>query len=108
MKGNDVNMQKFTTWGLALGLAGVLLAGTIHNEPAMADVEAMQAADLKDAIESARRFDRDLRACKQALGPSADLVQIAGTDDYVCREMPIEPTPAELLHRYAELAGRKI
>lgn len=105
MKGSDVNMQKFTTWGLALGLAGVLLAGTIHNEP---DVEAMQAADLKDAIESARRFDRDLRACKLAMGPSADLIQIEGRDDYVCREVRIEPTPAELLHRYAELAGRKL
>ena len=103
-----MNMQKFTTWGLALGLAGALLAGTIHKEPTAADVEEMQAADLKDAIEASRRFQRDLRACKRALGPSADLIQIEGRDDYVCREMPIEPTPEHILHRYVELAGRKI
>lgn len=103
-----MNMQKFTTWALALGLAGALLAGTIHTEPTMADIESMQAADLEDAKQAARRFQRDLRACKLAMGPSADLIQIEGRDDYVCREMPIEPTPESILHRYSELAGRKL
>ena len=71
----------------------------------------MQAEDLADAQRTAKlaaqRFERDLRACKKALGPSADLVQIERTGDYVCREVDVEPTPAEVLHRYYDL-GRKL
>ena len=44
----------------------------------------------------------------QERGPSAELIQIRGSDDYVCREREIEPTPAEVLHRYADLSGRKL
>lgn len=54
---------------------------------------------------SARRFERDLRACKKAVGPSADLVQIQGTEHYVCRDMPIEPTPPAVFGKYALLVG---
>ena len=92
---------------MALAAGGALLDG-----PSDAEVARMQAEDLADAQHaaklSAQRFERDLRACKKALGPSADLVQLADSDHYVCREMPIEPTPAEVLHRYSELAGRKL
>ena len=49
-----------------------------------------------------------LKRCYQERGPSAELIQIAGSDDYVCREREIEPTPAEVLHRYADLSGRKL
>lgn len=96
-----MNMQKFTTWGLALGIAGVLLAGPIIDEHT-------ERAGKPARIESTERFERDLRACMQALGPAADLIRIEGTDDYVCREIDIEPTPAHILRRYGELAGRKV
>ena len=91
---------------MALAAGGALLDG-----PSDAEVARMEAADLADAQRTAKlaaqRFERDLRACKKALGPSADLVQIERTGDYVCREMPIEPTPAEVLHRYYDI-GRKL
>ena len=38
---------------------------------------------------------------------SAELIQIRGSEDYVCREAEIEPTPAEVLHRYAQLGETK-
>ena len=92
---------------MALAAGGALLDG-----PSDAEVARMQAEDLADAQRtaklSAQRFERDLRACKRAMGPSADLVQIERTGDYVCREMDVEPTPAEVLHRYADLSGRKL
>lgn len=96
------------TWAAAFGVAAVLVSGALLDGPSVDDIARMEAADLVDARSAAQRFDRDLRACKLAMGPSADLVQIAGTDDYVCREMPIEPTPAVILHRYADLSGRKL
>lgn len=83
-------------------------AGTIIDGPSEEQIERATAADLADAKLAAQRFERDLKACKKALGPSADLVQIERTGDYVCREMAIEPTPAEVLHRYADLSGRKL
>lgn len=95
-------MSKVITWALAASLAAVLLAGTIRREPTEAHVEQRVADEVT------AQFERALRSCKQMLGPTADLIRIEGRDDYVCREMPIEPTPAEIMHRYAELAGRRI
>lgn len=87
------------------GVAACLLAagGALLDGPSESDVAAATAADLHDAQLAAQRFDRDLRACHRERGPSADLVQIAGTEHYVCREVPIEPTPAAILQRYAQL-----
>lgn len=101
-------MKTVTNTLLAIAGAMAFLAGTaLLDGPSEAEIAEAQAADLADAKLAAQRFDRDLRACKRAMGPAADLVQIADTEHYVCREMPIEPTPAEILSRYAELAGRK-
>lgn len=79
-----------------------LPSGPSEHEAAQATADNIKAAQV-----AAQRFERDLRACKLALGPTADLIEISGTDHYVCREMPIEPTPAELLHKYAQLGGKK-
>lgn len=91
--------------------AAALLGRELLSGPSAADIARMEAADLADAKRAARlsaqRFERDLRACKKALGPSADLVQLADSDHYVCREMAVEPTPAEVLHRYAQLGEKK-
>lgn len=88
---------------MALAAGGALLDGPSDEEIARA-----QAADFQEYKQRQQRFERDLRACKKAVGPSADLIEIAGSDgDYVCREQAIEPTPAAILSRYADLAGRK-
>jgi hypothetical protein len=102
--------MKFTMNLILAAAAAMTLAagGALLDGPSDADIERATAADLADAKLAAQRFERDLRACKKALGPSADLVQIERTGDYVCREQAIEPTPAEILHRYADLSGRKL
>lgn len=95
---------------ILVAAAACLLAagGSLLDGPSEADIAVAQAADLADAKVAAARFERDLRACKRAMGPSADLIQIERSGDYVCREVAIEPTPAEILHRYADLAGRRM
>ena len=91
----------------AAGAMAILATGALLDGPSDADIKRATAADLADAKLAAQRFERDYRACKRALGPSADLVQIERTGDYVCREMAVEPTPAEVLHKYANLGGVK-
>ena len=103
-----MTIDKLTTWALAAGASLIIGAGYMLDGPSADEVARMEAASMVDAKLAAQHFERDLRACKRALGPSADLIQIEGRDDYVCREMPIEPTPEHTLHRYVELAGRKI
>lgn len=89
---------------MALAAGGALLDGPSDEEIARA-----QAADFQEYKQRQQRFERDLRACKKAMGPTADLVEIAGSDgDYVCREMAVEPTPTAILSRYADLSGRKL
>ena len=99
-----MHIEKFTTWALALGAAAILSASYLLDGPSDEQIERATAADLADAKLAAQRFERDLRACKKALGPTADLIEIAGSDgDYVCREMAVEPTPTAILSRYADL-----
>ena len=102
-----ITFDRFITWALATGVALAIGGSYILDGPNEEQVERATAVDLEDAKLAAQRFERDLRACKKALGPSADLVQIERTGDYVCREMPIEPTPAEVLHRYAQFGEKK-
>lgn len=92
---------------LALGAAALLAFGTALDNTSEATIAQATADDVADAKLTAKRFERDYRACKRAKGPSADLVQIARSGDYVCRETDIEPTPEHVLRRYAELAGSK-
>ena len=102
-----ITFDRFKIWALAAGAALAIGGSYLLDGPSEEEVERAIAADLVDAKLSAQRFERDLRACKRAMGPSADLVQIERTGDYVCREREIEPTPAEVLHRYAQLGERK-
>lgn len=88
---------------MALAAGGALLDG-----PSEEEIAAAQAADFAEYKQRQLRFERDLRACKKALGPTADLVEIAGSDgDYVCREQAIEPTPRAVLSKYADLGEKK-
>lgn len=86
----------------ALAAAGALLDGPSEHETAQAQANDLAAAEL-----ASQRFERDLRECKRRVGPAADLIEIAGTDDFVCRDMPIEPTPAKILHGYALIGSVK-
>lgn len=99
--------MKLTMNILFAGIAAAVLAagGVLLDGPSDAEIAKAQAADFADYQQAAQRFERDLRACKRALGPTADLVQIAGTDDYACREVAVQPTPAGVMHRYAQLGA---
>ena len=102
-----ITFDRFTTWALAAGAALAIGGGYLLDGPSEEEVERAIAADLKAARRDELRMTLMLKRCYQERGPSAELVQIAGSDDYVCREREIEPTPAEVLHRYAQLGEKK-
>ncbi len=89
---------------IACGLAALLGAShLLDTGPSEAELATATAADLMDAQAAAANFERDYRECQRLRGPSAELIQIEGTDHYVCREGQIQPTPAAVLQRYAAL-----
>ncbi len=101
-----MTMEKLTTWVLAIG-AALILAGGCMSGPSDLETAKLVAEDVAAAELAAQRFERDLRECKKAVGPTADLIQISGTEHYVCRDVAIEPTPASVMHRYALLGSGK-
>ena len=102
-----ITFDRFTTWALALGAALAIGGSYLLDGQSDEQVERAIAADLQAARRDELRMTLMLKRCYQERGPSAELVQIAGSDDYVCREREIEPTPAEVLHRYYNL-GKKL
>jgi hypothetical protein len=95
-------------WLTAAAAVALLLGmNRLLDGPTEADIEAAQAADLADARRAEQHLAQLVKRCHQLRGPSAELLQIEGSDDYVCREGRIEPTPAAILHRYALLGGAK-
>ena len=102
-----ITLDKFTTWALAAGAALAIGGSYLLDGPSDEQVERAIAADLQAARREELRMTLMLKRCYQERGPSAELIQIAGSDDYVCREREIEPTPAEVLHRYAQLGEKK-
>ena len=102
-----ITLDKFTTWALALGAALAIGGSYLLDGPSDEQVERAIAADLQAARRDELRMTLMLKRCYQERGPSAELIQIRGSDDYVCREREIEPTPAEVLHRYAQLGEKK-
>ena len=102
-----ITLDKFTTWALAAGAALAIGGGYLLDGPSEEEVERAIAADLQAARRDELRMTLMTKRCHQERGPSAELIQIAGSDDYVCREREIEPTPAEVLHRYAQLGEKK-
>ena len=103
-----ITIDRFTTWALAAGAALAIGGGYLLDGPSDEQVERAIAADLQAARRDELRMTLMTKRCHQERGPSAELIQIAGSDDYVCREREIEPTPAEVPHRYAGLSGRKL
>ena len=102
-----ITFDRFTTWALA-ALAALAIGGSyLLDGPSDEQIERAIAADLLAARRDELRMTLMLKRCYQERGPSAELIQIAGSDDYVCREREIEPTPAEVLHQYAKLGGGK-
>ena len=102
-----ITLDRFTTWVLAAGATLIIGGSYLLDGPSDEQVERAIAADLQAARRDELRMALMTKACFKAKGPAAELVQIAGSDDYVCREREIEPTPAKVLHRYYDL-GRKL
>ena len=102
-----ITLDKFTTWALAAGAALAIGGSYLLDGPSDEQVERAIAADLQAARRDELRLSLMTKRCFQERGPSAELIQIAGSDDYVCRATEIEPTPAEVLHRYAQLGEKK-
>lgn len=101
-----IALDKFTTWALAAGVALAFSMSFLLDGPSDLQVAEAQAADLADAREQARHEAEILRRCQALRGPSAELLQIRGTDSYVCREGAIEPTPAGVMQRYALMGSQ--
>lgn len=102
-----IALDRFKIWALAAGAALAIGGSYLLDGPSDEQVERAIAADLQAARRDELRMTLMLKRCYQERGPSAELIQIRGSDDYVCREREIEPTPAEVLHRYAKLGGGK-
>ena len=88
---------------VAAAVMGLLALGGFMDGVSDEQVERAIAADLKAARRDELRLSLMTKRCFQERGPSAELVQIAGSDDYVCREREIEPTPEHVLQRVAML-----
>ena len=88
---------------VAAAVVGLLALGAFMDGVSEEQVERAIAADLKAARRDELRLSLMTKRCFQERGPSAELVQIAGSDDYVCREREIEPTPEHVLQRVAML-----
>ena len=102
-----ITLDRFKIWALAAGAALAIGGSYLLDGQSEEQVERAIAADLKAARRDELRMTLMLKRCYQERGPSAELIQIAGSDDYVCRAAEIEPTPAEVLHRYAQLGEKK-
>lgn len=102
-----ITLDRFKIWALAAGAALAIGGSYLLDGQSDEQVERAIAADLQAARRDELRMTLMLKRCYQERGPSAELIQIRGSDDYVCREREIEPTPAEVLHRYAQLGEKK-
>ena len=102
-----IAFDRFTSWTIAAGATMIIGGSYLLDGPSDEQVERAIAADLQAARRDELRMTLMLKRCYQERGPSAELIQIAGSDDYVCRAAEIEPTPVEILHRYAQLGGGK-
>ena len=100
--------QTIKHWIGGAALAAFLITAS-HIAAGPSDLQAAeaQAASLADAQAQAQHVATLARECYRLRGPSAVLLQIRDTDNFVCREGAIEPTPAEVLHRYALLGSQQ-
>lgn len=100
--------QTFKNWLSGTALAAFLVAAShIAAGPSDLQVAEAQAADLADAQAQAQHVADLVRECHRLRGPSAVLLQIRDTDNFVCREGAIEPTPADVMHRYALMGAQR-
>ena len=88
---------------VAAAVMGLLALGALMDGASDEQVERAIAADLKAARRDELRMTLMTKRCFQERGPAAELIQIASSDDYVCREREIEPTPEHVLQRVAML-----
>ena len=100
---NHVNHRMYHLILVTAAAMGLLALGALMDGASDEQVERAIAADLKAARRDELRMTLMTKRCFQERGPSAELIQIAGSDDYVCREREIEPTPEHVLQRVAML-----
>ena len=100
--------QTIKNWiGGAAMAAFLITASHIAAGPSDLQAAEAQAADLADAQAQAQHVAGLTRECHRLRGPSAELLQIRDTDNFVCREGAIEPTPADVMQRYALMGSKQ-
>lgn len=99
--------RQITPGTAVLAVVTVLAIGGSHlfDGPTEEQIALATAASLADAQQQARVEAALLKRCHKQRGPSVELVQVG--NQYECREADIEPTPPEILRRYALLGGAK-
>ena len=102
-----MKIDKLTTWALAAGATIIIGCSYMLDTVSDEQVERAIAADLHAARRDELRMTLMTKRCHQERGPSAELIQIAGSMDYVCRDAGVEPTPAAVLQKYAHMGEKK-
>lgn len=65
--------------------AGLTVGGAALDGPSDHELAQAAALDLEDARASAGLFEQRLRRCRESVGPAGELIEIEGSDGYVCR-----------------------
>ena len=82
-----MHIEKFTTWTLAIGVAGILAASYLLDGPSDHETAQVMQADITYAKAAARDVAVLDARCKATRGPSAELVMVGTNGDYACRVM---------------------
>ena len=80
-------MQKLTTWLLAIGVAAILAASYLLDDPSDHETAQVMQADITYAKGAARDAAILEARCKATRGPAAELVMVGTNGDYACRVM---------------------
>ena len=82
-----MHIEKFTTWTLAIGVAGILAASYLLDGPSDHETAQVMQADITYAKAAARDVAVLDARCKATRGPYAELVMVGTNGDYACRVM---------------------
>lgn len=80
-----MHIEKFTTWSLAVGVAAILAASYLLDDPSDHETAQVMQADITYAKAAARDAAILEARCKTLRGPSAELVMVGTNGDYACR-----------------------
>jgi len=80
-----MQIEKLTTWTLAIGAAAILAASYLLDGPSDNETAQVMQADIAYAKAAARDAAILEARCKATRGPSAELVMVGTNGDYACR-----------------------